>query len=205
MVWSLRSFIYSPSLYCARPHPHSPPRPLRRPRRRCLRSSLLSPTSALSFPPPSPSSCGGAGAAARGQRHHTRRGPSPPLGAAVRAQRALWRGRRPLPRRCVAGATSPARLGPTRHLCHGPPGARRLRREKTQVNVASLPYCPPFPSLVPGCSVDLCLSAFFARVDPGPPWPDPVFSPPDLCRPPTVKPGEPWTTVAWGRATPATR
>ena len=73
MFWSLRSFIYSPSLYCARPHPHSPPRPLRRLQQRYLRSSLLSPRSALSFLPPSPSSCGSVGVAARGQRRHPRR------------------------------------------------------------------------------------------------------------------------------------
>ena len=68
------SFIYSPSLCCARPHPHSPPRPLRRLQQRYLRSSLLSPRSALSFLPPSPSSCGSVGVAARGQRRHPRRG-----------------------------------------------------------------------------------------------------------------------------------
>ena len=160
--------------------------------------------------------------------------PSPlPLPLPVAAQ-VRWRGASgatpavaarawPVPRRGCAGPERPlARAAPPAAPLRGrrylpstarphaaarprPPSARRLRCQKTQVKVASLPYCPPFPSPMPGCSVDLCLSAFFARVHLGFPCPDPVFSPPDLCIASTVKPGEPWTTVAWGRAAPATR
>jgi len=94
-----------------------------------------------------------------------RREASTPPGATVR-----WRGWAP--------GSPPARggCGVSRHRWRWP-----------------LSLAPLFPSPVPWSSFDLCLLAYFAGVDPRPPWPDPVIPPLSLCRAPSVKLwGPPW-------------